>query len=134
MKQGQIDEVYEKCIQDMLDIGYKIIYIPVNLKKYTKDSRHICFVSQQNFKKYKDDNKFVEFHLCKICKDFHSLEECSKVMCHICKQVGHLTRRCPNAKCSICNENHLTSRCKKIKCLKCKHQGHIASRCRNSVR
>lgn len=142
MRCDQSLNAYKRCFDDMKKYGYVCIYLPDFVKKHCQgdvkryNCRLICFVSREEFKLDRFENKFVEFHPCKVCKGnlnirLHSLEECPNVMCHICKEKGHLTRRCKKAKCSRCGGNHLTSRCKTVKCFKCKKRGHVASRCRN---
>lgn len=128
IRKGQSQQIYEKTILDMKGICYIRVFIPLCLKK-DDELIHMCFVKKSEIK---NNHKFiVKYHLCKICKGDHTLEECDKVVCHNCKIVGHLTRRCPNIVCKKCNGNHLASRCKTIRCFKCDKCGHTAKRCRN---
>lgn len=75
-------------------------------------------------------NNYKIFYRCKVCKGDHSLLDCNKVTCNLCKKKGHLTRSCSKLKCGMCNGHHLTSRCRSIVCRKCNRMGHIEKRCR----
>ena len=120
MKEKHTHKIY-KSIKDKLETqNYQRIF----LTKVMRSQRDIHMAFSKN-----QFNCFTKFYRCRICKGDHTIFECSKAQCGVCKQKGHLTRSCKQIKCRFCKGNHLTTRCSRIKCNFCGKKGHIAKRC-----